>query len=358
MRTTALAAGERQPYRESFEDGQLGELLRAVASAGINGIAQADPRLQYVAAAGLEGGIPSAGGFLVPPDLAMPLHERTWSTGEVLSRCAPWPAARDLRIPLIDETSRADGSRFGGVSLAFVEAGAELPAGKPKFALSQLKRKKLGGLMHLSNELLADADQLAAVVERLYALEAAFVIEQQIVAGGGIVGPLGILNSGALITTPKEAGQAADTIVAANVVKMFARLWNGGKRRAVWLVNTDIFPQLLSLTWGSGTAAVPLARWGDDGDLMLCGRPVVEHEASSSLGNLGDIILADLGEYFVTNPDDQLVIAFDPDRAYISDEGAFRFVLRVDGHPAWSSPTTPLNGTVTVSPFVTLAARA
>jgi hypothetical protein len=40
------------------------------------------------------------------------------------------------------------------------------------------------------------------------------------------------------------------------------------------------------------------------------------------------------------------------------DETAFRFVMRNDGHPTWSAPRTPYQGTAQVSPFVTLAVRA
>lgn len=36
---------------------------------------------------------------------------------------------------------------------------------------------------------------------------------------------------------------------------------------------------------------------------------------------------------------------------------AFRFILRVGGMPWWSAPADTLNGSSSLSPYVTLAAR-
>jgi hypothetical protein len=44
--------------------------------------------------------------------------------------------------------------------------------------------------------------------------------------------------------------------------------------------------------------------------------------------------------------------------AGIGDYGAYyKGLLRVDGQPTWRQPLTPRNGSITLSPFVTLAAR-
>ena len=342
-------------YRDEFES--IGEFLATIVTAGRD--LGTDVRLEYAAeATGAGEVIPSAGGFLVPVEHASELHERVYETGALLSRVTRWPATKEkFTIPLVDETSRADGSRFGGVTMAFTEPGGEITASKPKFAEREINRRALKGVVHVTNELMADVPTLEAVFMRLYGLEGAFVIENEIVNGGGAIGPLGILNSGAVISIAKESGQAAATIVAENVVKMFARLWAPSKRRAVWLVNSDVIPQLYTLTLASGTALVPLFKWGDNGEPLLMGRPVLETEYSATLGTVGDIILADLGEYLIGDPE-ETTIRFSADLKFVTDEGSFRVVMRVDGHPAWSSPTTPLNGTATVSPFISLATRA
>ena len=40
---------------------------------------------------------------------------------------------------------------------------------------------------------------------------------------------------------------------------------------------------------------------------------------------------------------------------FVTDETAFRFVLRLDGQPLWHSALTPYKGSDTLSPFVTVA---
>ena len=346
----------RNLYHKPFDS--FGDFLFAVVEAGLASAGRADARLEYAAGAvGAGEVIPSAGGFLVPVEHAGELHERVYETGSIISRTTRWPATKEkFRIPLVDETSRADGSRFGGVTMAFTQPGGEITASKPKFAEREINRRALKGLVHVTSELLADVPTLGATFLRLYGLEGAFVIENEIVNGGGAIGPLGIVNADCTIEVAKEGGQAAATIVAENIVNMFARLWAPSKRRAVWLVNQDVAPQLYTLTLASGTALVPLFKWGEDGEPLLMGRPVLETEYSATLGTVGDIILADLSEYLIGDPE-ETTVKFSGHQKFVSDEGSFRVVMRVDGHPAWSSPTTPLNGTATVSPFVTLAER-
>jgi len=89
---------------------------------------------------------------------------------------------------------------------------------------------------------------------------------------------------------------------------------------------------------------------------LLKGRPILAIEQASSLGTVGDIVLADLKQYRIVQGAPRF--AMSADIAFDTDELAFRFALRVDGKPAYSSPITPFNGSTTKrSPFVTLAAR-
>jgi HK97 family phage major capsid protein len=342
-----------QPYKQDFET--LGDFLVAAANARYG---KPDHRLQYAAAAGLEGSVGTSGGFLVPSEHAGELHDRIYSTGSIISRCTTWPVTgENFIIPMVDEKSRANGSRHGGVKMNWTLPGDEIIASKPKFASREISRKSLKGLVYVTNELFKDVPQLESIFTRLFSLEGAFEIENSIVNGSGAGKPLGILNADCTISVAKESGQAAATIEAANVVNMFARLWSPSKSRAVWLVNQDVSPQLYGLVWATGTGVVPLFRWSPDGTPLLMGRPVLEVEYCSTLGTVGDIVLADLGEYLIGDPE-QIAVQISEHVKFTNDESAFRFAMRVDGHPSWSAATTPLNGTATVSPFVVLATRA
>lgn len=351
-----------KPYAEKFET--LGEFLRAVVMTE-SYPGTIDPRLEYApggfepvgfnAASGLDEVLPSGGGFLVPDEQSQQLWERTYDVGTLLQRCTPWPATKKkFIVPMVDETSRANGSRFGGVTLSWTNDGDQITASKPKFGAREMIRRSLKGLLDATEEMIEDVPTLGATVERLFSLEAAFVLEDNIVNGSGAGVPLGVLNADCTIDVDPESGQAAGTVVGANIRKMYSRLWAPSKRRAVWLIDSGLCEQIYESSW-DGAGAV---KWADDGTPLLMGRPIVETEYNPLTGSRGDIILGDFSEYFVADGQG-LSVAYSnlgPNN-FEYGNGSFRFRFRVDGQPAWNTPTTPKSGGATVSPFVTLAAR-
>jgi HK97 family phage major capsid protein len=350
----------RTPYAEHFDG--LGTFLQAVAQAGVDGAHHADQRLDFVRSSfvatslGSNETTPSEGAFLIPPEQTAALFERSYQSGAVLSRCTQWPVTRStMRVPHIDELARADGSRHGGIAMSFCAPGAQIAASKPRFRISELNRRALKGALVLSNELLADAPQLEQIFSLIFGLEAAFVVEREIVKGTGAAGPLGIVNSSALLTAPVETGQAADTLVAANFSSMMRRLWGPSRSSAVWLVGPDVMAQAEMLSLPTGSA---LVQYDVDGAPRILGRPVLISESTSALGDAGDLILCDLSQYALSEPT-ALTLAFSSQQSglFESDEGTFRFSCRVDGAPLWHAPVTPANSSITQSPFVTLAAR-
>ena len=84
---------------------------------------------------------------------------------------------------------------------------------------------------------------------------------------------------------------------------------------------------------------------------------MIETEYNSTLGTVGDIILADFGEYQMIDKGG-IQSASSIHVQFVTDETVFRFVYRVDGQPKWDLPLTPFQGTNSVSPFITLATRA
>jgi HK97 family phage major capsid protein len=98
----------------------------------------------------------------------------------------------------------------------------------------------------------------------------------------------------------------------------------------------------------NGLAGAPLG--------TLLGKPINIIEQCETVGTVGDIMLANLGEYVMIDKgglksDVSMHVRF------LNDEQTFRWTYRVDGQPAWNSALTPYKGSNTLSPFVTLAAR-
>jgi HK97 family phage major capsid protein len=168
------------------------------------------------------------------------------------------------------------------------------------------------------------------------------------------------MNCEAKVAVAKENGQAAKTIVKENVDNMWSRCWARSRKRAVWLINQDIEPQLNSLNQAVGTGGqivyLPPGGLSAAPYATLYGRPVIATEYNSTLGTEGDIALVDLSQY--TKVDKGGVqMATSMHVAFDTDEMRFRITYRVDGKPMWHKPLTPFKGTATKSPFITLAAR-
>lgn len=335
----------------------FGEQLMAAYRAATPG-GRVDERLTTRAASGLNESTPSDGGFLVQQDFVTELLKRTYETGILASKVKKIPIstnANGMKINAIDEDSRANGSRWGGVQTYWEGEADEITASKPKFRQMELSLKKLTGLCYATDELLQDAAALEAVIRQAFAEEFGFKIDDAILSGSGEGEPLGILNSGAIVTVAKEASQT-DIITVENLIKMWNRLWSRSRANAVWYINQELEPYLYTLKIGDKPVYIPAGGLSEKPYGTLFGRPVVPIEQCSAAGEVGDIILADIGQYLLIDKGG-VKSASSIHVRFLYDENVFRFIYRVDGKPIWTKPLTPYKGSATVSPFVTLAKR-
>jgi len=259
------------------------------------------PRLLALKAiAGASESVPTDGGLLLEPTLTsevlMPMHE----DGVFYSDVRKLPVGSNSNsgwINGVDETSRATGSRWGGVRGYRLGEGDTFTKSKPKFRRIQWELKKYGVLVYGTDELLADASQFSAVVNTAAREELVFMVNDDIMNGVGVSGALGVMNSGALITVTRDTGSA---ILGADISAMWARLSLRSKARAKWYTNPETAPQLDKLfAVGSTAVLFPYAGYTTEGVRTLYGRPVVETEFNAALNTTGDIMLADMSEYLL-----------------------------------------------------------
>jgi HK97 family phage major capsid protein len=322
---------------------------------------EVDPRL-FRAASGSNEAVPSDGGYLVQPDFEAELMKRVYETGALASRVrSRQVSGNGLVVNGIDETSRATGSRYGGVRGYWADEAATVTATAPKFSRHELKLKKLMALYYATDEILEDAQALEAEAGDAFREEFAWLIDNAILRGPGGGQPLGILKSGALVTVAKESGQTAATVLPENLVKMWSRMWAKSRGNAVWFINQDVEPSLftMGLQVGVGGNAVYMPPGGLSAAPYgtLFGRPVIPIEQTSTIGTVGDIVLADLSQYRWIDKG-AIKSASSIHVRFLYDEMTFRFTYRCDGQPSWQSALTPANGTNTLSPFVALATRS
>lgn len=333
----------------------MGEFLQSVARYHAGGGMDRRLETRY-----LKEGTGAAGGFLLTPQFGNDIMTNVWNTGEVMRRCYQVPMRTNtLQIPGVDETSRATGSRAGGLRGYWIAEGGTKQESEPTFRRIELNLKKAVVLVPVTDELLEDADALDSFIRSEAEREVRFTIEDAIINGTGAGMPLGILNAGCTVEVSKEVGQAADSIIFENIVKMYSRLRAESIKNACWLVNQNTYPQLHSMSIAVGTGGIPVYLPANSAAGQpyntLYGLPVIPVEYCPTLGDAGDIILGDLSKY---------VLAYKPLESamsihvyYTTDKSLYRLVMRVDGQPKLASAIDPFQGTDSLTDFVTLEAR-
>lgn len=338
----------------------FGEFARSVKDAVRSSPGSIDPRLIANAPTSYgQEGVGADGGFAVPPDFRQEIMVKVMGEESLLGRTDQLQSSSNSITMPKDETT--PWQTTGGVQAYWESEAGQLTQSKPSLQPETIRLNKLTSLVPVTEELLEDAPALSTYLRRKAPEKMQFRVNDAIVNGTGAGMPKGILSADALVTQTKESGQAADTIVFANIVNMWSRLYSGCRSNAVWLINQDIEPQLMSLQFpGSGTAVpvyLPPGGLSNSPYGTLMGKPVIPTEACQTLGDAGDIILADLSKYMTATKtggirqDVSMHLWFDYDML------AFRFIMRVAGQPWWGSAITPKNGSLTRSCFVALEAR-
>ena len=364
---TPAAQGPPTPFSREGQDWKVGfgRQLAAVAQAALSPYATPDPGLlQIMAATGMSEAVPSEGGYLVQTDFSTELLRLVHETGVLVGKTDRTPIgdnANGLKVNAIDETSRIDGSRWGGVQAYWTAEAGTLTKSKPTFRQMELTLQKLTGLYYATDEQLKDTTALGDLVATAFAEEFGFKWDDAIIRGGGAGMPLGILGHAGTVSVAKEAGQAAATILKENIEKMWSRMFASSLVRAEWFINQDCWPQLFQLSQQVGVGGVPV--YIPPGGLSaapfgaLMGRPVTPIEQCATVGTVGDIIFADFQGY-KTIEKGGMEAASSIHVQFLTDETTFRFILRADGQPKRNAPLTPFKGTNTQSAFITLASRA
>jgi HK97 family phage major capsid protein len=345
----------------------FGEQLQAIVKASMP-MGEIDKRL--VASKAILGSnelVGAEGAFLIAPEYTNEILKIAHDEAIVAKDC------RHLKIKgnriilnAINETSRATGARWGGIQVYWVAEGGTVTAKKPAFRQVDLKLNKLMGLCYATEELLADQSALQGITTQGFGEEFAFVIDDAVIRGTGAGQPLGVLNCNAIQSKTIEADQDADTVVAENIDGMYNLMPAKNRIKAKWYIIQDVEPQLNKMGYKMGTAAIPVftspAVIGGGGIVgspngRLKNRDIQVIEQCSALGDVGDILFLDLSQYLIIEKAGGLKSAASIHVAFLSDQQCFRFTYRLDGQPLWHAGITSYKGSVTRSPFVSLAAR-
>lgn len=341
--------------RRGFQS--FGEFAQAVRQASANP-GRPDERLGIGAAAPTSYGGEGAGtdgGFLVPPQYSTEIFNLALTDDALLPMTDNIEVSGNSMVFPKDETTPwgTDGVR------AYWQAEATAATQtKPKFGTFMLRAHKLMALVPLTDELLADTNALGGYLPNLLSRSIRWKTNEAILFGNGNGQPQGALNSAAVLTVAKEAGQAANTIQLANITKMVAALPPGSFPNAFWQITPDALPALFGLTLGNYPIYLPVnqgAQGSPYGTLM--GRPIWVSQHAAAFSSQGDLILTDLSYYRTITKASGIEMASSMHLYFDADATAFRATFRVDGQPKIAAQITQAKGSNKLSPFVQLGAR-
>lgn len=367
-----IPANASAKVRQQMLETEFGTFMQAVYNAGTGG--GIDPRLM-AGPSGASTGVTHEAGFLVRTDWNTMLLDKAQEEAVIAPYCTTIPVGENadgVELPYLNETSRATGSRWGGVRVYRASEAATVTASKPAMGETiEIRLEDLMGLMYTTQRQMRDAASYGAIAAKAFASEFAFVLDDEILRGSGAGQCKGLFNSlttsspaGAVISVAKDSGQAAATITSTNIDNMIVRFRG---QNGIWLANREILPQLSNLFTPVGTSGVRYpyiaytpgfakTRKGQSG-IEIHGMPVIWAEQCSALGTIGDFNLFDLSDYLLASKGGLETAESDHVR-FIYREKTFRWSRSINGGPATRSVLTPYKGSASLSPYITLATRA
>ncbi len=308
-----------------------------------------DSRLQELRVQQMKDG--TSGGFGIPQQFSDQFLQVNVADAVIRPRAMIIPAGdppdAELIIPALDQSSNQN--MFGGVTVAHGDESMTIVESTAAIREVKLKPKKIQGYMTSSNELLNNWSAASAIIPRQ--MRNAMTAQEDIdfLSGDGVNKALGLLNAPAAININRSV---ANQIAWADIYAMLARLRAVGGR-PIWIASQTCLPQIIQLADASSRAIwVPSAVPGVPS--LLYGHELIFNDRSPSLGNRGDLVLADLRAYAIKDGSGPLISVSEHFR-FQNDEVAFRLTWHVDAQ-SWLTEAIPLEGSTsnTVSPFVIL----
>jgi len=294
--------------------------------------------------AGLEEGLLTHGGALVPIEFYTVVIEFAIAQSRILSQAWRMPMNRQiLNIPRLNQ---AAGQYFGGVVIYSPGEGGEKTSSHPTFEQLTFTAKKRIALIHITDELIEDSainiiNYLVTLVSRAFQ----FDMEGRIISGilNANVPCVGITQDPFITATPRQnAGQISYRDIFnmdAYIDENFSDLsWLTRKASAIQLVslvdnnNRPIFYDRYD-TFSQSPTRIP----------QLLNYPVYYTRNCAQTGLTGDLILCDLGWYLVTMRQEMAIDVSNAPR-FVYDESSVRFVTRYDGRAAVPEAFTYLGG--------------
>lgn len=296
------------------------------------------------------------GGILVPEEMVSTIAKKFAEDEALLSKTAQFKVSgNNLTLPT-DESA----PWTGGVQAYWTAEGAQIVESKHKLGQASWKLHKMAALVTVTDELLEDATALESYMVQMAPRAMVHKTNSAIISGNGVGKPTGILNSGFKYMVAKQGGQAADTVLAENIVKMYGRMIPTSRSQAAWYINPAVEDQLRLLKDAANNYIYLAAgsQMNNQPYALLLGRPVIPMLGSlPALGDEGDIIFADLSYYYTITKTAGIKQSVSTHLYFDQDIQAYKWTFRIDGSCPFKAPVKTEFGNYEMSGIVTLEAR-
>ena len=338
-----------EKYYRSFGE-QLADIKKAAMGYGTTPALEKTQR----SILGMNTQVGSEGGYAIQVDFVNNIMDSVIQSSEILSRIERHQVsanANEVYVTMVNETTTAN--VFGGVQAYIVEEGATIPNTKPSLKQIRLPLKKIAALAYVTDEQLRDAQFTGSLLERAFALAIARLREKMVIDN--------LIANPGTTTIAKESGQAADTVVGKNFLKMRNALLSTSRRNAIWTMHPDVAAELPEM-YLSGAHTDKFIYMPEDGIYSvgydrLFGREIIESDYCSALGDKGDVLYWNPMEYLEifkggVETAASIHVAFD------TAQQAFRAITYANGMCKYDQGITLVNSTVARASYVTLATRS
>ena len=299
-------------------------------------------------------GTGSAGGIMIPKRFLPEIYSIEGSAGIVRPRAnvieAGNPPDGEVEIPALDQRSVGGENRmYGGVYVKWLGEGQKKPKVDFKLRSITLQPKEAAAILGFTDKMLRNWQSSASFGATLFRNAIAAAEDHTFLTGLGIGTPLGVIPSAAAYKVNRAV---ASQVAFADLEKMYVR-FRGNKTKALWVVDTLAFEELLDMT-GDGGGATNIVRYDSDTAMLkIYGIPVVTHDRVPALGVKGDIGLYDFSAYIIKDGSGPIIEYGHADGDFENNVTSMKITFNVDGKP-WLTEPFRLENDAEVSPIVVL----
>ncbi|MCL6453557.1 MAG: phage major capsid protein [Alicyclobacillus sp.] len=296
-------------------------------------------------------GTGSEGGFAVPELYLTDVKMLQPEQSVVRPRASVIPAGEipdtTLNMPVLNQGKNGV---YGGVTVQWTAEGEAKPDTTASLKELSLTPQEVSATTVLTNKLIRNWTAASSFISNLLSVATSAAEDIAFLRGDGVGKPKGILNASGALTVNRAT---ANAISFADVSQMRAALYSESLANAVWVANQSIIPQLVSIQDVNGRYIFLRGDLTQHIPDTLYGIPIIFTGRTPSLGNKGDLVLADFSKYLIRDGSGPFIAA-SPHVLFQQDKTMIRITWNVDGQPWVTDPLLLEDGSTKVSPFVVL----